>query len=195
MPATAGRIRMPANNRVSVSDSLKLSEIWQKSVGYDPYAPQDPNAEPQPVARRPLGEDRPRLVALGGSLTTPGACKRCHQVGHMTYQCRNEPKPPPQEDKETVEDRSDVLSGPLTGANAAPVAAQRRTSDYLSASEKVILYKGRGEGAKSAPCSSRREQCPQKHHHHIKKKYLRLLEDPQLDSELRRVLERVAKKQ
>lgn len=37
MPATAGRIRMPANNRLSVSDSLKVSEIWQKSVGYDPY--------------------------------------------------------------------------------------------------------------------------------------------------------------
>ena len=40
MPASAGRVRMPHNNRVSVSASLKSSNIWQKTIGFDPYASQ-----------------------------------------------------------------------------------------------------------------------------------------------------------
>eukprot|EP00568_Trieres_chinensis_P017983 CAMPEP_0183326902 /NCGR_PEP_ID=MMETSP0160_2-20130417/83427_1 /TAXON_ID=2839 ORGANISM="Odontella Sinensis, Strain Grunow 1884" /NCGR_SAMPLE_ID=MMETSP0160_2 /ASSEMBLY_ACC=CAM_ASM_000250 /LENGTH=74 /DNA_ID=CAMNT_0025494997 /DNA_START=59 /DNA_END=279 /DNA_ORIENTATION=+ len=38
MPATAGRVRMPHNNRVSTSGALKTSDIWSKTIGHDPYA-------------------------------------------------------------------------------------------------------------------------------------------------------------
>ncbi|KAA0174700.1 hypothetical protein FNF27_03823 [Cafeteria roenbergensis] len=37
MPATAGRVRMPANNRQSTSSALQTNAIWQTVVGYDPY--------------------------------------------------------------------------------------------------------------------------------------------------------------
>ncbi|KAK4789328.1 hypothetical protein SAY86_020647 [Trapa natans] len=39
MPATAGRVRMPANNRVHSSAALQIHDIWQSAIGYDPYAP------------------------------------------------------------------------------------------------------------------------------------------------------------
>ena len=38
MPATAGRVRMPHNNRVSTSKALNTSDIWSKTIGHDPYA-------------------------------------------------------------------------------------------------------------------------------------------------------------
>ena len=38
MPASAGRVRMPHNNRMSTSATLKSSAIWQKTIGHDPYA-------------------------------------------------------------------------------------------------------------------------------------------------------------
>ena len=41
MPATAGRVRMPHNNRTHTSASLKTSGIWKNVIKYDPYANQD----------------------------------------------------------------------------------------------------------------------------------------------------------
>ena len=38
MPATAGRVKMPANNRMQTSASLNTHSIWQNAIGYDPYA-------------------------------------------------------------------------------------------------------------------------------------------------------------
>ncbi|KAG7358737.1 hypothetical protein IV203_015326 [Nitzschia inconspicua] len=40
MPATAGRVRMPHNNRMTTSATLKTSDIWSKTIGHDPYANQ-----------------------------------------------------------------------------------------------------------------------------------------------------------
>jgi hypothetical protein len=38
MPATAGRVSMPHNNRMSTSATLNTSSIWQ-TIGHDPYGP------------------------------------------------------------------------------------------------------------------------------------------------------------
>ncbi|KAK3240969.1 hypothetical protein CYMTET_49222 [Cymbomonas tetramitiformis] len=38
MPATAGRVPMPAGNRVTTSNALKVSDRWTAIVGEDPYA-------------------------------------------------------------------------------------------------------------------------------------------------------------
>jgi hypothetical protein len=35
MPASAGRVRMPHNNRMSTSGALQTSDIWQKTIGYE----------------------------------------------------------------------------------------------------------------------------------------------------------------
>lgn len=92
MPATAGRCRMPANNRVHSSAALQTHGIWQSAIGYDPYAPDEKKAGAE-------GEDNAydsfqgllQLAKLTGSNADEarGACKKCHRVGHLTFQCRN----------------------------------------------------------------------------------------------------------
>jgi hypothetical protein len=46
MPASAGRVRMPHNNRMSTSGSLKSTAIWQ-TIGHDPYANDEERAQTQ----------------------------------------------------------------------------------------------------------------------------------------------------
>mmetsp|Transcript_12962 Transcript_12962/g.38561 ORF Transcript_12962/g.38561 Transcript_12962/m.38561 type:complete len:221 (-) Transcript_12962:162-824(-) len=98
MPASAGPSgRMPSNNRLSVSDSLKTHDIWQKAVGYDPYAGGDEGGAQDSHMIQDVGEINSsakglfRLAQLTGNSSTlaPGACKKCGQVGHLYFQCRN----------------------------------------------------------------------------------------------------------
>lgn len=106
MPATAGRVRMPANNRVHSSAALQTHGIWQSAIGYDPYAPtakdKDPissSSQPDPVASAEPGSDNAytsfqgllALARITGSNAdeTRGACRKCGRVGHLTFQCRN----------------------------------------------------------------------------------------------------------
>ncbi|KAF6176608.1 hypothetical protein GIB67_034470 [Kingdonia uniflora] len=104
MPATAGRVRMPANNRVHSSAALQTHGIWQSAIGYDPYAPnkdeskqavQQPratsNAEPEAGNTYDSYQGLLALAKITGSVADEvrGACKKCGRVGHLTYQCRN----------------------------------------------------------------------------------------------------------
>ncbi|KAG8660216.1 CAX-interacting protein 4 [Manihot esculenta] len=102
MPATAGRVRMPANNRVHSSAALQTHGIWQSAIGYDPYAPnkddtknssqQKPsNAEPESENSYASFQGLLALARITGSSADEarGACKRCGRVGHLAYQCRN----------------------------------------------------------------------------------------------------------
>lgn len=45
MPATSGRVRMPHNNRVSTAGALHTSSIWKQTIGHDPYANKEVEAE------------------------------------------------------------------------------------------------------------------------------------------------------
>ncbi|GMI76774.1 hypothetical protein HRI_001346700 [Hibiscus trionum] len=96
MPATAGRVRMPANNRVHSSAALQTHGIWQSAIGYDPYAPNKDDSERS--SNQPDGDNAyasfQGLLALArisgsNSNETRGACKKCGRVGHFTYQCKN----------------------------------------------------------------------------------------------------------
>ncbi|XP_031113470.1 CAX-interacting protein 4 [Ipomoea triloba] len=101
MPATAGRVRMPANNRVHSSAALQTHGIWQSAIGYDPYAPnKDDSKKSAPKSAGSAAEpDNPyanfqgllALARITGSNADEarGACKKCGRVGHLTYQCRN----------------------------------------------------------------------------------------------------------
>eukprot|EP00262_Sarcandra_glabra_P021568 TRINITY_DN91_c1_g1_i3.p1 TRINITY_DN91_c1_g1~~TRINITY_DN91_c1_g1_i3.p1 ORF type:complete len:333 (-),score=47.05 TRINITY_DN91_c1_g1_i3:177-1031(-) len=105
MPATAGRVRMPANNRVHSSAALQTHGIWQSAIGYDPYAPNQTTSsskqsleQSQPSNSEPDGENAYAsfqgllaLARLTGSNADEarGACKKCGRVGHLTFQCRN----------------------------------------------------------------------------------------------------------
>ncbi|XP_031280149.1 CAX-interacting protein 4 [Pistacia vera] len=102
MPATAGRVRMPANNRVHSSAALQTHGIWQSAIGYDPYAPNKDESkntsQPKPSNDEPDAENPYNsyqgLLALARITNTNadearGACKKCGRVGHLTFQCRN----------------------------------------------------------------------------------------------------------
>ncbi|KAL7166992.1 hypothetical protein ACSBR2_037617 [Camellia fascicularis] len=101
MPATAGRVRMPANNRVHSSAALQTHGIWQSAIGYDPYAPNkedNKSSQQKSSTTEPEGENAyasfQGLLALAritGSNADEarGACKKCGRVGHLTFQCRN----------------------------------------------------------------------------------------------------------
>ncbi|XP_019441695.1 PREDICTED: CAX-interacting protein 4-like [Lupinus angustifolius] len=101
MPATAGRVRMPANNRVHSSAALQTHGIWQSAIGYDPYAP---NKEDKKDTSQSLPNDEPdgenAYASFQGLLqlakitnadvdVSRGACKRCGRVGHLKFQCKN----------------------------------------------------------------------------------------------------------
>ncbi|KAI6671106.1 hypothetical protein NL676_005991 [Syzygium grande] len=102
MPATAGRVRMPANNRVHSSAALQTHGIWQSAIGYDPYAPNKDDAksfapnegaksEPKAGNSYMSFQDLLALARITGSNADEarGACKKCGRVGHLTFQCRN----------------------------------------------------------------------------------------------------------
>ncbi|XP_077238614.1 CAX interacting protein 4 [Tasmannia lanceolata] len=107
MPATAGRVRMPANNRVHSSAALQTHGIWQSAIGYDPYAPnkddskhsaQEPgvkssNSEPDAENAYASFQGLLALARITGTGSNAdearGACKKCGRVGHLTFQCRN----------------------------------------------------------------------------------------------------------
>jgi len=83
---------MPANNRMSTSDSLRTSEVWKNAVGYDPYASVDEQADK--LGDEAINEKAKGLFALArltgnSSSVTPGACRKCGQIGHLSFQCRN----------------------------------------------------------------------------------------------------------
>mmetsp|Transcript_32348 Transcript_32348/g.67669 ORF Transcript_32348/g.67669 Transcript_32348/m.67669 type:complete len:213 (+) Transcript_32348:64-702(+) len=128
MPATAGRIGMPADNRLSVSDSLKTTEVWQKTVGYDPYAGEDEvqNQVSEGGEINKAAKGLFRLAQLTGHSSTiaPGACKRCGSVGHLYFQCRNmfslkkEDKKNEQFVAEADEDDDDVESNELPSSES-----------------------------------------------------------------------------
>ncbi|KAI3871303.1 hypothetical protein MKX03_006230 [Papaver bracteatum] len=107
MPATAGRVRMPANNRVHSSAALQTHGIWQSAIGYDPYAPnkdepkQSSSSHPMSTATaaEPDAENGyksfqellalARITGSNDDNETRGSCRKCGRVGHLYFQCRN----------------------------------------------------------------------------------------------------------
>ncbi|XP_004294517.1 PREDICTED: CAX-interacting protein 4-like [Fragaria vesca subsp. vesca] len=125
MPATAGRVRMPANNRVHSSAALQTHGIWQSAIGYDPYAPTKDRDDSRStthmnVASSELDAENPyasfqgllALARITGSNADEarGACKRCGRVGHLSFQCRNFLSVKDDKEKDPEAIQSDVAS-------------------------------------------------------------------------------------
>tara|TARA_B110000208_G_scaffold171679_1_gene214126 strand:+ start:503 stop:1354 length:852 start_codon:yes stop_codon:yes gene_type:complete len=97
MPASAGRVRMPHNNRMSSSAALKTHGIWTNTIKHDPYAGEGDEAAPAvSAADQAASMERfngmMTLARMSGSTAhtvNRGACKKCGSMGHMTHMCRN----------------------------------------------------------------------------------------------------------
>ncbi|XP_009341408.1 CAX-interacting protein 4 [Pyrus x bretschneideri] len=171
MPATAGRVRMPANNRVHSSAALQTHGIWQSAIGYDPYAPNKDDtkstAQPNVSNDEPDGENAyasfQGLLALaritGSSADeTRGSCSRCGRVGHLKFQCRNFLSVTEDKEREPEGIQGDVASelarlkrkiGRTSGKNVEESEesedededSESEDSDYDSEIEKIIAQK------------------------------------------------------
>lgn len=170
MPATAGRVRMPANNRVHSSAALQTHGIWQSAIGYDPYAPNKEdnktsqqkasNAEPEGENAYASFQGLLALARITGSNADEarGACKKCGRVGHLTFQCRNFLSVKEDiKDKDPDELEAAVLSGldklkgkvgkGKTAVESSDESSEEESlssdSDYDSEMERVIAKKYR----------------------------------------------------
>lgn len=91
MPATAGRVKMPHDNRMHTSASLGTHSVWKDVIKYDPYAAADDGGA---AAAADSGYEKSKALLALARLqnqhnTTRGACKKCGEVGHLTRECRN----------------------------------------------------------------------------------------------------------
>merc|ERR1712228_508020 len=85
---------MGNRERLSTPGSLSTSDVWQKSIGHDPYKGADEgqgNTLPEVGEINSSAKGLFRLAQLTGNSSTlaPGSCKRCGQVGHLYFNCRN----------------------------------------------------------------------------------------------------------
>jgi hypothetical protein len=91
MPATAGRSKMPHNNRMHTSGTLKTHGVWKQVIKYDPYAAEGEDSEARPTDSESY-KSYMQLARLSGNtshMKNRGACRKCGMMGHMTFQCRN----------------------------------------------------------------------------------------------------------
>uniref|UniRef100_A0A0G4F5H0 CCHC-type domain-containing protein n=1 Tax=Chromera velia CCMP2878 TaxID=1169474 RepID=A0A0G4F5H0_9ALVE len=158
---------MPANNRMSVSDSLRTTEIWKKSVGYDPYAPEGGVAQ----ADAPRDEDKAKSLfalarATGASgRNTPGACKKCGHVGHLTKQCRNDFQLNPEsQEKQTAlveeseDEEEETLGASLSSSSSDSSSDSDSDSDSSSDEERRRKEKRKKESKKVRKDSSKKKK-------------------------------------
>jgi len=98
MPATAPRIKMPANNRMHSSAALRTTDMWSNVIGDDFGKANDAagaSAAASSSAQGNAYEMSQNLMALarlsGASKgdAKRGACKRCGEIGHLAFQCFN----------------------------------------------------------------------------------------------------------
>lgn len=99
--------KMPANNRVSGSVALKTNDIWSKTIGHDPYASSSTESG-RAVSGSGNLEGLMQLAKIqnsGNSLR--GGCKKCGALGHLTFQCRNEPSIRKEDSSDSSDDSSE----------------------------------------------------------------------------------------
>jgi len=88
---------MPHNNRVSGSIALRTNDMWSKTIGHNPYANQaeeSAQGDGTSAINSSIAADHLMLLAKMSNLSgveSRGGCKKCGALGHMTFQCRNQP--------------------------------------------------------------------------------------------------------
>mmetsp|Transcript_27101 Transcript_27101/g.68294 ORF Transcript_27101/g.68294 Transcript_27101/m.68294 type:complete len:282 (+) Transcript_27101:3-848(+) len=98
MPATAPRIKMPANNRMHSSAALRTTDMWSNVIGDDFGKANDAAGAAAAAGGSGQGnayemsQNLMQLARLSGASkgdAKRGACKRCGEIGHLAFQCFN----------------------------------------------------------------------------------------------------------
>eukprot|EP00284_Hemiselmis_tepida_P012959 CAMPEP_0174934746 /NCGR_PEP_ID=MMETSP1355-20121228/50799_1 /TAXON_ID=464990 /ORGANISM="Hemiselmis tepida, Strain CCMP443" /LENGTH=298 /DNA_ID=CAMNT_0016181379 /DNA_START=66 /DNA_END=962 /DNA_ORIENTATION=+ len=97
MPATAPRIKMPANNRMHSSAALRTTDMWSNVIGDDFGKANDASGAAaggsgQGNNAYEMSQNLMALARLSGASkgdAKRGACKRCGEIGHLAFQCFN----------------------------------------------------------------------------------------------------------
>eukprot|EP00736_Rhodelphis_marinus_P003032 Rmarinus@m.20782 len=164
MPATAGRVKMPANNRVSSSSALQTHSAWQNIIGYDPYAPEKDNAAASSDAPNPMEQFKNLMDIAKKSQTTTvsGACKKCGQLGHLAFQCRNHLKGRIDADEvsSTSSEESDLSS---LDSDLPKEKKRKRESSEKKKSKKHKKEKAKKEKLKSKDKEKKHKEKEKKH--------------------------------
>eukprot|EP00299_Pterocystis_sp_00344_P011527 c5393_g1_i1.p1 GENE.c5393_g1_i1~~c5393_g1_i1.p1 ORF type:complete len:282 (+),score=55.86 c5393_g1_i1:66-911(+) len=158
MPATAGRVKMPANNRMYSSAALQTTAIWRESIGYDPHAPQETKAPDEAFEsmKAMMSNAKVTLKSMNKD-SKRGACKKCGLVGHLTYQCMNSIKVGAEEEEDVSSTSSEDSDEPPRRASPPP---RRRDGED----------KPRDKDEKKKSSSKDKEKHKHKHKHHHKKR-------------------------
>jgi len=97
MPATAPRIKMPANNRMHSSAALRTTDMWSNVIG-DDFGKANDSAGGGGKGgdgggnAYEMSQNLMALARLSGAskgAANRGACKRCGEIGHLAFQCFN----------------------------------------------------------------------------------------------------------
>jgi hypothetical protein len=144
MPATAGRVKMPHDNRVMTSSSLATTSVWKNVIGYDPYANPDhedasTNKSAEAVEKFMGLMEMTKLQAASTGEKVRATCHKCHGVGHLAHECKNSVKLPPRVGAAAVESEDEALvaeeDAPVMTISAPEVAReepQRKADKHRS---------------------------------------------------------------
>eukprot|EP00602_Paraphysomonas_sp_CaronLab_P004416 CAMPEP_0185034358 /NCGR_PEP_ID=MMETSP1103-20130426/24169_1 /TAXON_ID=36769 /ORGANISM="Paraphysomonas bandaiensis, Strain Caron Lab Isolate" /LENGTH=154 /DNA_ID=CAMNT_0027570987 /DNA_START=113 /DNA_END=577 /DNA_ORIENTATION=- len=140
-----------------------MTSIWTKTIGHDPYAADnDTSAEDSKIASEQAAGLLllAKMSNLSGS-DSRGACSKCGMAGHLTFQCRNDPKAEVQDS-----DESSSLSSSDDEDDTEPPAATVSRKRSRSPSE----HKSRKHKKKYDREEKTSKKKKDKKHKHKKKK-------------------------
>ena len=180
MPATAGRVRMPAGNRIHSSAALATHGIWANTIGEDKYAPSQAGGGPDADTANNVFELNQGLLKLAQSASTSqaserGSCRKCGGVGHFTHQCRNflsanseldEILESTSSDSSDEDEGSDDSVGAAPPAPAPPAGEKRRYDDEDGGHNRSPPKKRKKEKSsskKSSKSKSKKHKKEKKH--------------------------------
>lgn len=168
---------MPHNNRVNGSIALNTNDMWSKTIGHDPYAS---TTLPSTSQQQMLAEQNENLLMLAkisklSGTEARGGCSKCGQLGHLSFQCRNQAKAvePVVETSSSSGDDSDIDSDEDlyhravggTATNETSLRHVKRSRDDVEVDERRKKLK-----ESSSSSSSKKHKKKEKKHKHKHKK-------------------------
>lgn len=83
-----------SHNKLSTSAALQTHSMWQNTIKYDPYAPQEQNEQEENNLLQKHADEKIKSIFEFAKMNQqsnkmPGACTKCGYAGHLAYQCMN----------------------------------------------------------------------------------------------------------